>query len=75
MSRLTPIYTIYGLLHTTFGLSGRHTGLAWSTGAQAPFVFKLRVLFRGPPLQRKQASILRFKPQTNLVILYITIDL
>jgi hypothetical protein len=25
MSRLTPIYTIYGLLYTTFGLGGRHT--------------------------------------------------
>jgi hypothetical protein len=28
MSRLTPIYTIYGLLYTTFGLDGRHTGQA-----------------------------------------------
>jgi hypothetical protein len=28
MGRLTPIYTIYGLLYTTFGLSVRHTGQA-----------------------------------------------
>jgi amino acid transporter len=28
MSRLTPIYTIYGLRYTTFGLGGRHTGQA-----------------------------------------------
>ena len=28
MSRLAPIYTIYGLLYTTFGLGGRHTGQA-----------------------------------------------
>lgn len=27
MSRLTPIYTIYGLLYTAFGLGGRHNGL------------------------------------------------
>jgi hypothetical protein len=26
MSRLAPIYTIYGRLYTTFGLGGRHTG-------------------------------------------------
>jgi hypothetical protein len=45
MSRLT----IYGLLYTIFGLSGRHTGLArsvGSTGVQARVVFKLRVIFR-----------------------------
>ena len=29
MSRLTPIYTIYGLLSTTSGLGVRHTGLGW----------------------------------------------
>jgi hypothetical protein len=29
MSRLTPIYTIYGLLYTAFDLGGRHNGLAW----------------------------------------------
>jgi hypothetical protein len=28
MGRLTPIYTIYGLLYTTFGLGVRHTGQA-----------------------------------------------
>ena len=28
MSRLTLIYTIYGLLYTTFGLGVRHTGQA-----------------------------------------------
>ena len=28
MSRLTPIYTIYGRLYTTFGLGERHTGQA-----------------------------------------------
>jgi hypothetical protein len=28
MSRLAPIYTIYGRLYTTFGLGGRHTGQA-----------------------------------------------
>jgi hypothetical protein len=26
MSHLTPIYTIYGLPYTTFGLGVRHTG-------------------------------------------------
>jgi hypothetical protein len=28
VSRLTPFYTIYGLLSTTFGLGVRHTGPA-----------------------------------------------
>src|SRR5436305_2863849 len=33
MSRLTLIYTIYGLLWTTSGLGVRHTGLAWPVGS------------------------------------------
>jgi hypothetical protein len=29
MSRMTPIYTIYGLLYTTFGLDVRHHPAVW----------------------------------------------
>jgi hypothetical protein len=47
MGRLTPIYTIYGLLYTTFGLGVRHTGQAGQMAVLLGALTKIYANFTG----------------------------